>query len=210
MRPLPRLHAYTDARVLGFEDFAVRAAAIAAAGPAVAIHARDRSATAAELTRVTQRLIALARPPQASVFVNARPDIASALQAQGVQLGHHDLPAREVRRALGGGWQGWIGVSVHSVAEANEAWAADPDFLVAGTVYETLSHPGRPAVGPELVARLARGSLPVIAIGGITAERAREVRQAGAYGVAAISALWDSDDPAAAAMRFLQVWGDAS
>jgi thiamine-phosphate diphosphorylase len=208
MRPLPRLHAYTDARVLGFEDFAVRAAAIAAAGPGVAIHARDRSATAAELTRVTQRLIALARPPQASVFVNARPDIASALQAQGVQLGRQDLPAGEVRRAFGGGWKGWIGVSVHSVAEANEAWARDADFLVAGNVYETPSHPGWPAAGPDLVTRLARGSLPVIAIGGITPERARDMRQAGAYGVAAISALWESDDPAAEATRFLQVWGE--
>lgn len=208
MRPLPRLHAYTDARVLGFEDFAVRAAAIAAAGPGVAIHARNRSATAAELTQVTQRLIALARPPQASVFVNARPDIASALRAQGVQLSRHDLPAGEVRRSLGGGWQGWIGVSVHSVADANEAWAADADFLVAGNVYQTPSHPGRPAAGPDLVARLAKGSLPVIAIGGITADRAREVKEAGAYGVAAISALWESDDPAAEATRFLQVWGE--
>jgi thiamine-phosphate diphosphorylase len=210
MRPLPRLHAYTDARVLGFEDFAVRAAAIAAAGPGVAIHARNRSATAAELTRVTQRLIALARPPQASVFVNARPDIATALGAQGVQLSRHDLPAVEVRRAFGGGWKGWIGVSVHSVAEANEAWAADADFLVAGNVYETTSHAGRPPAGPELVARLAKGGLPVIAIGGITADRAREVQQAGAYGVAAISALWESNDPAAEATRFLQVWGEAS
>lgn len=210
MRPLPRLHAYTDARVLGFEDFAVRAAAIAAAGPGVALHARDRSATAARLTRVTQRLIALARPPQASVFVNARPDIASALGVQGVQLGRHDLPAGEVRRVFGASWKGWIGVSVHSVAEANEAWAADADFLVAGNVYVTPSHAGRPATGPDLVARLARGRLPVIAIGGITAERAREVQQAGAYGVAAISALWESDDPAAEASRLLQVWGETS
>lgn len=210
MRPLPRLHACTDARVLGLEGFAVRAAAIAAAGPGVALHARNRTATAAELTRITQRLIALARPPQASVFVNARPDIAGALQAQGLQLGRGDLPADDVRSAFGDTWKGWIGVSVHSVAEVGEAWTAGADFLMVGNVYETPSHPGRPAAGPDLVAQLAQGRLPVIAIGGITPERALEMRRAGAYGVAVISALWDADDPAAAAVRFLQVWDEVS
>jgi thiamine-phosphate diphosphorylase len=205
MRPLPRLHAYTDARVRGLADFAARAAAIAAAGPAVAIHARDRTAPAVELVRVTRRLLALARPPQASVFVNARPDIAAALLAHGVQLGRDDLPVGEVRRAFGA-WHGWIGASVHSVAEAEEAWAAGADYLVVGNVYDTASHPGRPAVGLDLVARLAAGRLPIIAIGGMTPERAREVQHAGAYGVAAISALWEAEDPAAAATRFLREW----
>ncbi len=210
MRPLPRLHAYTDAAVLRLEDFAVRAAAIAAAGPGVALHARDRTATAAELTRVAERLIALARPPQASVFVNARPDIASALHAQGVQLGRDDLPPNEIRTAFGPGWQGWIGVSVHSLEEAEGAKAAGADFLVAGSVYETASHPGQGAAGPDLVARLTGTDLPVVAIGGITAERALIMKRAGAYGVAAISALWRADDPATAATRLLEPWADGS
>lgn len=210
MRPLPRLHAFTDAAVLRLEDFAVRAAAIAAAGPGVALHARDRTATAAELTRVTERLIALARPPQASVFVNARPDIASSLHAQGVQLGRQDLAVHEVRSAFGPTWDGWIGVSVHSVEEAEAAKAAGADFLVAGNVYQTPSHPGRSPAGLDLVSRLAERDLPVVAIGGITAERARVMRQAGAYGVAAISALWHADDPATAATRLLEPWVDGS
>ncbi|MBA2459550.1 MAG: hypothetical protein H0V43_11450, partial [Gemmatimonadales bacterium] len=59
MRPLPRLHAFTDARVLALDDLGIRAAAIAAAGAAVALHARDRSATGAALARAACRLGAL-------------------------------------------------------------------------------------------------------------------------------------------------------
>jgi thiamine-phosphate diphosphorylase len=196
--------------VLGLEDFPVRAAAIAAAGPCVALHARDRTATAAHLTRVTQRLLALARPPEASVFVNARGDVAAAVQAQGIQLGQQDLPPMEVRRAFGAHWRGWIGVSVHSIAEAEQAKREGADFLVAGSIYETTSHPGRPAAGLDLVTRLAGQGLPIIAIGGITPERAAEVRRAGGYGVAAISALWYAADPAAQALRLLEPWMEAA
>ncbi|HEU4474274.1 MAG TPA: hypothetical protein VFR72_05525, partial [Gemmatimonadales bacterium] len=70
MRPLPRLHAITDAAVIAAPDFAVRAGAIAAAGSVVALHARDREASGAALVRVARRLAALAEPPEAAVFVN--------------------------------------------------------------------------------------------------------------------------------------------
>ena len=97
MRPLPRLHAVTDAAVIAADDFPIRAAAIAAAGPAVALHARDRTAGGAALARVAQRLLALARPPEAAVVVNGRADVAGALGAQGVQLGGADLRPPEAR-----------------------------------------------------------------------------------------------------------------
>ncbi len=206
MRPLPRLHAVTDAAVLAREDFPVRAAAIAAGGACVAIHARDRSATAARLVSVTERLLALARPAEASTFVNARPDIAAALGAQGTQLGAGDLSPHEARTAFGHAWQGWIGASVHSADEAARARDDGADFLMVGNIFETASHPGRSPAGLQLVAATARLGLPVIAIGGVTAERARAVLEAGAYGVAAISAVWDSDDPAAATLALLAPW----
>lgn len=206
MRPLPRLHAVTDATVLALPDFAVRAAALAAAGSAVALHARDRGAGGARLAAVTGRLLALARPPEAAVFVNARPDIAAALGAQGVQLGGGDLAPEQVRTAFRPVWQGWIGASVHSAAEASESAAGGADFLLVGNVYQSTSHPGRPAAGLGLVSAAAATGLPVIAIGGITPERAHEVRAAGGYGVAAISAAWGADDPAAAALALLLPW----
>jgi thiamine-phosphate diphosphorylase len=134
VRPLPRLHAVTDAAVIAATDFPVRAAAIAAAGSAVALHARDRSAGGAVLARVAARLVALARPPEASVFVNARPDVAQATGAQGVQLGTADLRPADARVVFP---RGWIGRSVHSAREAEQAAAEGANFLMVGAVYST-------------------------------------------------------------------------
>jgi thiamine-phosphate diphosphorylase len=203
VRPLPRLHAVTDARVLALKDLGIRAAAIAAAGPSVALHARDREAPGAELARAALRLQTLVRPPQASLFVNARADLAEAIGAQGVQLGGSDISSADARRVFPAGW---IGRSVHGVAEAGDAFSGGADFIVLGNVYESASHPGWPGVGLPMVREASRLGGPVIAIGGITAARAREVRDAGAYGVAAISALWDASDPAAAAVALLAPW----
>lgn len=203
MRPLPRLHAVTDAAVLAAADFGVRAAAIAAAGAGVALHARDHAAGGAALARAAARLAALARPPEAAVFVNGRPDVAAAVHAQGVQLAGGDLSPADARRVFAAGW---IGRSVHDEEEAARAVGEGADFLLVGNVYETASHPGRPGAGLGLVRRSVALGRPVIAIGGIDARRAREVREAGAYGVAAITALWWADDPAAAALALLAPW----
>ncbi len=205
MRPLPRLHAITDPTVIALDDFAARAAAIAAAGSAVALHARNRDATAEELTALTRRLLALAAPPEASVFVNGRPDLVRALHAHGVQLTAGDLSPRDARRVLGP-VPAWIGRSVHGVDQARAAVDEGADYLMVGNVYETSTHPGRPPTGLALVENAARLGLPVIAIGGITPARAAPVRNAGAYGVAAISALWHAADPALAATRLLEPW----
>jgi thiamine-phosphate diphosphorylase len=208
MRPLPRLHAVTDREVLALEDFPARAAAIAAAGPAVALHARDRSGTGAALAAVTERLQALARPPGAAVFVNARADLALALDTQGLQLGHDDLTPADVRRTLGSRWDGWIGASVHSMEEAIAAMAAD--FLIVGNIYETSSHPGRPGCGVGLIREIAALGRPVIAIGGVTAERARELCDVGAWGIATIREAWHAADPYRSALALLAPWAEAA
>jgi len=200
-RPLPRLHAITDAAVLGRPDLGVRAAALAAAGPALALHARDRAATTRALAAVAARFVALARPAEAAVVVSGRPDVAAAVGAHGVQLGAGDLAPAEARRVLP---RGWIGRSVHTAEEAATARAEGADFLLAGPIYPTPTHPGHPGAGPGLIRSCAALGLPVIAIGGVTAARVPEVIGAGAYGAAAIRALWEAEDPAGAAMEMLE------
>lgn len=203
MRPLPRVHAFTDAAILSAPDFGIRAAAIAAGGSAVALHARDRDGSAARLAVSALRMVALARPPEATVFVSGRPDVAAATGAHGVQLASGDLVPADARRVLR---HGWIGRSVHSPEEAKAAIEEGADFLVVGTIYETETHPARVAAGPGLVREVARFGCPVIAIGGITPEQAPELRAAGAYGVAAIRSLWLAPDPAAATLAMLAPW----
>lgn len=203
MRPLPRLHAVTDPSVLALDDLGVRAAAIAAAGPSVALHARDRQAGGARLAALAARLVSLAWPPEASVIVAGRSDVALAVGAQGVQLAAGDLGPADAREMLP---HGWIGRSVHSADEAARAADEGADYVLAGNVFETASHPGRPAAGLELITAAARAGIPVIAIGGITAANAAAVRDAGAWGVAAIRALWHAEDSAAATLALLEPW----
>ncbi len=205
MRPLPRLHAVTDAEVRALPDLGVRAAALASGGAAIALHARDRSASAAELAALADRFVAHTLPAEAATIVSGRPDVASAVRAQGVQIAARDHPPREVHPAIGGRL---VGRSVHSFPEAEAAVAEGADYLVLGSVYPTASHPGHVPLGLEVVRAVSSLGVPVIAIGGITPPRVRDLRAAGAYGVAAIRALWHADDPARAALDFLEEWID--
>ena len=207
MRPLPRLFAVTTDSICRAADFGVRAAAIAAAGSAAAILVRAPNSTTAQHAAFAERVTALARPPEAAVFVQARADLARAVGADGVQLRAADLPPREARGVLG---RGWVGRSVHSAEEAEAALAEGADYLVAGNVFDSVSHPGFPGRGLEWLSGIAALGRPVIAIGGLTGARSAAARDAGAWGVAVISAVWEADDPAAAAAALLAPWSEAA
>ena len=199
MRPaLPRLHAITDERIARRADLDDIARDLAQGGGSdLAFHARGRDLTGLEHYELAGRLAVW---PPARLFVNDRLDVALAVPCAGVQLGRASLPV-ETARALNPLW--WIGRSVHDLAEAEAARLSGADYLVVGPVFQTASHPGRPALGLEKLTSIVvtAGDLPVIAIGGMTAERVTDVKKSGAYGVAAIRALWDDADPAAAARR---------
>ncbi|HTL04255.1 MAG TPA: thiamine phosphate synthase [Gemmatimonadales bacterium] len=207
MRPLPRLLAVSNDAVCRAPDFAARAAGIAAAGAAAGVLVRAPEASAAEHAGFAERGAAALSGSAALLLVHARPDLARAVDAGGVQLRRDDLPADAARAVLG---PGWIGVAVHSRAEAEAAIAEGADFVVAGNLFATASHPDRPARGTAWLAELCSLPKPVIAIGGITPARAAEVRRAGAWGVAAIAALWEVPDSAAAAVALLAAWENAA
>jgi len=203
MRPLPRLFAFTDQAIRRHPHAGAIAAAIASVGPPVGIVARDHSATGAELTTFATVLLAHARPVEAALFVAGRPDIAAAIGAQGVELRAGDLSPGDTRALLP---HAWIGRSVHTAVEGATAVEEGADFLVAGNVFETRSHPGRPAAGLDLIETLASLGRPVIAIGGVTPDTVWSVKHAGAYGVAAITALWQAQRPAQVALAMLEPW----
>ena len=193
--PLPRLHAITDERIARREDLDSIASALAEGGGSdLAFHARGRGMSGLEHYELAIRL---SDRQSARLFVNDRLDVALAVPAAGVQLGHGSL-AVSAARALQPRW--WIGKSVQDLPEAETARTEGADYLVVGPVFATPSHPGRPPLG---IARLkaivgAMGELPVIAIGGISTDRVREVRRTGAHGIAAIRAFWDEVDAGAA------------
>lgn len=200
--PLPRLHAITDERTARRPDFDRLLSGLAATGLDLAVHARGRSLAGLEHYHLAIRLSA---HPPIRLFINDRLDIALAMSACGVQLSERSLAVEDARR-LGPTW--WIGCSVHSLEEARDASRAGADYLLVGPVYHTTTHPDVPPLGPARLEQFTRLELPVIAIGGVTPERGREVRAAGAYGVAAIRAFWDAPDPAAAAREMSAGMGE--
>jgi thiamine-phosphate diphosphorylase len=178
----------------------VARALAAGGGERLALHARGRSLSGLEHHDLAVRLSAC---PPARLFVNDRLDVALAAGAAGVQLGAVSLDPRDARR-LEPRW--WIGKSVHDLDEAAAARAGGADYLLVGPLYSTATHPDREPLGLARLGPIVSLGLPVIAIGGVTPPRVGEVRRAGAYGVAAIRALWDAPDPAAAARQMLEEW----
>ena len=187
--PLPRLHAVTDERVARRRDLAARAEALAAeAGSDLAFHARGHELSGLEHFDLATRLSAF---PPTRLFVNDRLDVALACGASGVQLGSASLDPEDARR-LDTDW--WIGKSVHTLAEAQAAQTAGADYLLAGPVFPTATHPARDPLEPATLFAIVALGLPVIAIGGVTPGRAAGLKAAGVHGVAAIRAFWDTVD----------------
>jgi thiamine-phosphate diphosphorylase len=182
------------------------ASAVVAGGRDCALQLRAHQATGGLLWQLARQLKAAAEAVGATVWLNDRLDVALAVGAHGVQLGRRSLEVAPARRLLGS--SSWIGASVHSPAEADEALGRGADVAVLGNVYATSSHPGRPALGLEAL-REAAVSRPIVAIGGITPERVAEVIETGAWGVAVLSGVWQAQDAAAAVRRYRQALADA-
>jgi len=200
---LPRLHAVTDDRVVAAGTVVPRAAAMAAAaGSALAVQLRTRTLPGGELLALARRLREVLAPHGSWLVVNDRVDVARAAGADAVALGRSGLEVRDARRVAP---DLPVARAVHDAAEARAAEGEGADFLVAGAVYATPSHPAAPPAGPALVGAAAAGGRQVIAIGGLTPANAAGAIGAGAWGVAAIRALWDAADPAEAVRAFLAV-----
>ena len=139
---------------------------------------------------------------RAKLVVNDRIDVALALNADGIQLPKEGAPVAEARHVVGP--DALIGRSVHSVSGGVEAESSGADFVIAGTIFPSASHPGGPAQGTDFLRALCREvSIPVLAIGGVTIQNVSEVMEAGCSGAAVISAISEAEDPGIAARTLL-------
>lgn len=130
----------------------------------------------------------------AAFIVNDHPDIAMAVDADGVHLGQDDLPVEVARKLMGG--SRIIGVSTHSVEQARAAQSAGADYIGFGPIFMTRTKDAGPRQGIEGLRQVRKAvTLPVIAIGGINSGNLDEVLRAGADGVAVISAILAAPDP---------------
>lgn len=164
------------------------------------VQLREKDRPARERYRLGRELRELTAEAGVPLIVNDRVDIARAIDADGVHLGDADLPVDVARNQLGP--DAIVGRSVSTPSEARAAAEAGADYLGAGTVFETSSKDTDPAIGIDgLAAVCAATDRPAVGIGGIDAENASRVVDAGAAGVAVISAITTAEDPRDATER---------
>ena len=197
---IPRLYVVSDRQQTAQQSL-VDVAAAAAQGGADMIQLREKDLGAGELLALGKQLQAALLPYRVPLLINDRVDVALALDAAGVHLAGHSLPAAQARRILGPGK--CIGVSTHGVTQAQNAMDDGADFIVFGPVFAT---PSKLAYGPpqglQRLAEVVRHvTIPVLGIGGIDATNLSQVLEAGAYGVAMIRAVLAATDPGVAAKQ---------
>ncbi|HLI70140.1 MAG TPA: thiamine phosphate synthase [Ktedonobacteraceae bacterium] len=155
---------------------------------------RGHQFPASRLYELACLLRRVCRDHGAAFLVNDRLDIGLASGADGFQLGTRSFPLAVARELVGE--YALLGASVHTLAEARAAVAGGADFLLAGTIFASSSHPGATACGPGLLSALKREfpACPLLAIGGINCANAHLVMDAGADGIAVISAIFGAKD----------------
>ena len=177
-------------------------------GGATFIQLRAKNRSSAWLLETAEQLVALAKRRGARIIVNDRADVARLADAAGVHVGQDDLAPRAVRGLIGA--DRVIGLSTHSTTQLDLAVLQPIDYVAVGPVFGSASKDtGYDAVGLQLVEEAVRRARPrglrVVAIGGITLERAPDVIRAGADSVAIISDLLTSGDPRARVSQYLDV-----
>lgn len=191
------IHLLSDGK-LDADQFAVLAAAV---HPLLDyIHLREKKLSARELLNMALILLH-AGVPAAKLIINDRLDVAMAAGAAGVQLAWNSLPVSAARLAAGSSLR--LGASVHSLEEIMEAGCQGADFCLFGHVFPSVCKPGQKERGLTLLQEaVLTGSVPIIALGGITPDNTPQVLQTGAGGIAVMSGICSADDPLSAAQAY--------
>ena len=205
---LPRLYVILDAALLTHPETQI-AASLAEAGVRL-LQYRNKQAPARELLEKSRALAGELLPRQVTFIVNDRADVAALAGANGVHVGQDDLAVESARQIVGP--SSIVGVSTHNLEQFAAAAATSADYIAIGPVFETgtKANPD-PVVGTEMIraARRLTDKL-IVAIGGITLERAAEAMAAGADSLAVISDILRAADPANRAHQFIELLGKAN
>lgn len=206
MRPPFRLYLITDRHLAADGDLpALLGRALRGVPPgAIGVQLREKDLGAGALIKLAQEVLAVTRPAGVPLLINDRVDVALAVEADGVHLAGHSLPAAEARALLGP--DRYLAASTHDLAQATAAQTGGCDFAVFGPVFQT---PSKARYGPPVgldglrEACAALAPFPLLALGGVAPGNAPDCRAAGAAGVSVIRAVLAAPDPAATCQALL-------
>jgi len=200
---LPRLYVILDAALLSIPETDC-ARQLVDAGVRL-VQYRDKAASSRELFESAKRLSAELLPRGVTFIVNDRPDVAALSGASGVHVGQEDLGVEEARAVVGTGKM--VGISTHNRGQFEQAAATSADYIAVGPIFSTSTklNPD-PVVGTEFIRNVrALTEKPIVAIGGITLERATDVVGAGADSVAVVSDILRASRPGERARQYVEV-----
>lgn len=200
---LPRLYVILDAALLTIPETEC-ARQLADAGVRL-LQYRNKKASPRDLLESSKHLSSQLMPRGVTFIVNDRADVAALAGASGVHVGQEDLGVEEARAVVGG--SNLVGVSTHNRVQFEQAAASSADYVAVGPIFSTStkSNPD-PVVGMEFIRQVRPlTDKPIVAIGGITLERAAGIVQAGADSVAVISDILRAPEPGERARQFLEV-----
>ena len=174
-------------------------------GGTTVVQLREKTCSTREFVAAARRLLEILRPAGVPLIINDRVDVALAAGADGVHLGQSDMGIDDARRILGP--DAIIGLSIESEADAAAAGKTDADYLAASPVFATPTKTDTGAPwGIEGLRRLrGRTKKKIVAIGGLGSSNAAAVFDAGADGIAVVSAICAAPDPEAAARRLREI-----
>ena len=199
---LPRLYVILDAALLTIPETEC-ARQLVDAGVRL-MQYRHKEASSGELLENSKRLSAALIPRGVTLIVNDRADVAALAGASGVHVGQEDLAVEDARAVVGP--NKLVGISTHNRAQFEQAVASSADYIAVGPIFSTSTkaNPDR-VVGTEFIRRIRPlTDRPVVAIGGITLERAAEVVRAGADSVAVISDILRAGNPGDRARQYIE------
>ena len=177
----------------------------AVAGGVTMVQLREKDAPTGEFVALAKRLKAVLAPLGIPLIINDRVDVALAADADGVHIGQSDMPYEDARRLLGA--EKIIGLSVENFEDLERANALDVDYVGISPVYgtPTKSDTAEPFGLEGLRRAVAMSAHPTVAIGGMNASTIAEVMQAGADGVAVVSAICSAPSPRKAAEELKEI-----
>ena len=167
-------------------------------GGADLVQLRDKTARDDEIVAAARWVAARCAAHGALFILNDRPDLALAVGADGVHVGQDDMPVAQARAIVGDG--AIVGLSTHSIAQADAGAVSGADYIAVGPVHATPTKEGRPAIGLDPIRHAAAhvGGVPWFAIGGIDTETVRDVAAAGARRAVIVRAIAHAEVPEAA------------
>jgi thiamine-phosphate pyrophosphorylase len=200
---LPPLYAVLDAARIGNRPLLEITEVLLQAGVGL-IQYRDKQACSRDLFQAGTQIANRLRKRQGIFVMNDRADVTLAVGADGVHLGQDDLPVEKARMLLSR--DKIIGISTHSIAQVEEADQSSADYIAFGPIFPTGSKANPdPVVGLDGLAQARKATRkPLVAIGGITVDRAKAVKESGADSIAVIQALIAAPDPGERARQFLE------